>query len=185
MEKVAVERNPTAIAPALGFEAMLLRDLGDHEAAIRSADRLIAMATEQKLYLWMAIGFLCRASGMIGGGDGPGALMMLQQGLMILKTIGTMLSYAYYQVDLAQAQILVGDLAGAEAAIAEGLQLCETTFARFFEPELHRLRGIVLVRQGDLAGAKASVLRAIARARELGARSYELRATATMAEVSG
>ena len=37
MEKVAVERNPTAIAPALGFEAMLLRDLGDHEAAIRSA----------------------------------------------------------------------------------------------------------------------------------------------------
>ena len=183
MERVAVERNPTAIAPALGFEAMLLRELGEHDAAIRSADRLIAMATEQKLYLWMAIGFLCRSSGMVGSGDGAGALPMLQQGLMILKTIGTLLSYAYYQVDLAQAQLLVGDLAAAESAIVEGLALCQTTFARFFEPELHRLRAVVLARCGDRAAAEASVQRALVRARELGARSYEVRAEAVRAEL--
>lgn len=183
MEKVGQERNPTSIAAALGFEAMLLRDLGDNDAAIASADRLIALATEQKLFFWMAVGMLCRASGMVSNGDAAGALMMLQQGLMIVRGIGAMLTYSYYQVDVAQAQILLGDLGAAEAAIAEGLQLCETTFARFFEPELHRLRAIVLARRGDLAGAEASVQRALTRARELGARSYELRAEAVREEL--
>ena len=182
MQRVERERNPTSIAPALGFEAMLLRDLGEHDAAIASADRLIAMATEQKLFLWTAIGMLCRASGMVGSGDGAGAIPLLQQGLMILKMIGTLLSYAYYQVDLAQAQLLVGDLAAAESAISEGLELSQGTFARFFVPELHRLRGLVHARQGNEVAAEASARRALELAREAGARSYELRAAATLAD---
>ena len=55
MERSRSSGTPPRSAPALGFEAMLCATSGDHEAAIRSADRLIAMATEQKLYLWMAI----------------------------------------------------------------------------------------------------------------------------------
>lgn len=185
MQKVESERNPTTIAAALGFEAMLLRDLGEYQTAIASSDRLIALASEQKLYLWVAIGMLTRASASVGGGDAGAALPLLQQGLMILKTIGTLLSYAYYQVDLAAAHLLVGDLDAAAAAIDEGLELSSTLFARFFRPELYRLRARLLSRRGDAGAAEESALQALALAREWQARSYELRAATTLAELQG
>lgn len=185
MEKVESERNPTTIAAALGFEAMLLRDLGEYETAIASSDRLIALAGEQKLYLWVAIGMLTRASASVGSGDAGAALPMLQQGLMILKTIGTLLSYAYYQGDLAEAHLLAGDLDAAGAAIDEGLELSSTLFARFFRPELYRLRARLLSRRGDAGAAEESALQAFALAREWQARSYELRAAIELAELQG
>ncbi len=183
MDKVEQERNPTSLAAALGFDAMLMRHLGDSEGALAAADRLILLASEQKLYLWVAIGMLSRASALVATCDGGGALPVMQQGLMILQSIGTLLSFAYYQVELAEAHLLVGDLDAASAAIDVGLGFCATSLARFFAPELHRLRGVVLARRGEAEAAEASVRCALDLARSSGARSYELHAATTLAEL--
>jgi len=58
----------------------------------------------------------------------------------------------------------------------------EATHERWAEPELHRMRGLLLERQGDdPATVEACHRRAMASARSLGAKAWELRATSSLA----
>jgi predicted ATPase len=58
----------------------------------------------------------------------------------------------------------------------------EATHERYAEPELHRLRGIVLERRGaDSAAVEACYRRALKAARQRGAKAWELRAAVSLA----
>jgi non-specific serine/threonine protein kinase len=72
----------------------------------------------------------------------------------------------------------------AAAALAEACVLADRTGERLFEPELFRLRGELATAQNPTGGhAQASIWfeRSLARARALGARSWELRAALSLA----
>ena len=77
--------------------------------------------------------------------------------------------------------------------LAEALTAAEARAERFWEPELHRLRGELLWRRGRRQGSAARVRaaieaeksfrRALGLARRLRARSFELRATMSLASL--
>lgn len=59
----------------------------------------------------------------------------------------------------------------------EGLALAEETDEHYFEVELHRVKGRLLLMQGDVTRAEASFRRAVEVARAQEAKSLELLAT--------
>src|SRR6516165_5325939 len=71
----------------------------------------------------------------------------------------------------------------AHRTFEEALRIASETGERWAEPEIHRLFGDLLTRLGPSAAAIASYERAIAVARGQGSRSFELRATTSLARV--
>jgi predicted ATPase len=67
--------------------------------------------------------------------------------------------------------------------LAEALTLVEGTGERQWEAEIYRVRGELLLVQGDEADAEASFHRAIEVARRQSAKSWELRATTSLARL--
>jgi adenylate cyclase len=74
---------------------------------------------------------------------------------------------------LAEAHLLDGDLGACTAAVEEGVELGRRERAIYLEPELLRLGAAA---SADPGAAEAALRRAVASAREQGARSLELRA---------
>jgi predicted ATPase len=64
----------------------------------------------------------------------------------------------------------------------EAVQIAETTNARFFEAELHRLRGTVLLSLARKGEAEAALRRALTIAQQQQARWWELRAANSLAQ---
>ena len=82
--------------------------------------------------------------------------------------------------NMAQAQARAGQLGEGILTVAEALAVVERTGERHWEAELHRLRGELLLAQGDEAGAEASFRTAIEIARGQSAKSWELRAVTSL-----
>jgi predicted ATPase len=61
----------------------------------------------------------------------------------------------------------------------------EQTEGRHWEAELHRLKGELLLMQGDEDGAEASLHKAVEVARRQQAKAWELRATTSLARLWG
>ena len=80
---------------------------------------------------------------------------------------------------------MAGDLDGALAAVTEGLATIEETGERWWEAELHRLRGMLLMARRDMPGAEVTLRRAIDLARLQQAKSLELRAATSLAGLWG
>jgi adenylate cyclase len=84
---------------------------------------------------------------------------------------------------LAEAQAMEGKPEEGLVTLDEALALVAETDERYFEVELHRLRGELLLAQGDKAEAEASFRKAVEVARGQQARSWELRATTSLARL--
>jgi len=85
---------------------------------------------------------------------------------------------------LAEAQRAVGQLAEAQATVATALAVAAQTGQPFFDADIHRLDGDLLLATGGTADeAAARYHRALAIAREQGARSVEMRAATSLARL--
>jgi predicted ATPase len=86
---------------------------------------------------------------------------------------------------LAEAHRQAGRPQEALAATEVGLDRAESTGERFFEAELHRIRGELLLHRSpeDVAEAKASLSTALAVSRAQGARALELRTQASVEQL--
>jgi predicted ATPase len=66
--------------------------------------------------------------------------------------------------------------------VEEAVQIAETTSEKFFEAELYRLRGTVLLSLGKKSEAEAELRRALMIAQQQQARWWELRAATSLAK---
>jgi adenylate cyclase len=84
---------------------------------------------------------------------------------------------------LAEACVKMGRTDEALDLLVEALAFVERTDERYYEAEIRRLYGEVLLQQGNEAEAKASYRAAIEVARQQQARSWELRATTSLSRL--
>src|SRR5262249_25529786 len=70
-------------------------------------------------------------------------------------------------------------------AMTEGLELCRSSGVRMLESEIHRLKGGLLLKNGNHDTAAQCFRDAIELARRQGAKSWELRATTSLARLLG
>jgi predicted ATPase len=100
------------------------------------------------------------------------------RGIATYRDTGAVLVHTYWLGLLADAYGEAGRPAEGLHVVAEGLSRADRSGERFFEAELHRLRGTLLLKQvpPDEAGAEAAFLRALDVARHQCAVPWELRA---------
>ena len=108
----------------------------------------------------------------------------MQDSLKMQRAIGSELDRPYCLALLAEALAKAGQVEGGLTALAEALEAAQSTGERYYEAELHRLQGELLLDQGaGRAEAKACFARALEMARRQGARSLELRAALSLARL--
>ena len=99
---------------------------------------------------------------------------------MVRQSVGARCHLSGILSALAQAQAKAGQPVEGLATLDKALALLEQTDERYCEAELHRLRGDLLLREGNVAEAEASLQKAVEVARRQQARSWELRASVSL-----
>lgn len=145
--------------------------------------KLTELADDRQLPYWQALGdFLCGWCATREGRAGD-AIRLLQEGLRIWAQTGSRIFRPICLAFLAEAFAADDKPDLAHRMFEEALRTVDESGERWAEPEIHRLFGDFLTRRGPGAASTASYEQAIAIARAQGARSFELRATTSLARV--
>src|SRR4029450_7189892 len=109
-------------------------------------------------------------------GQGAEGLAQLRQGLDAYRATGTEFQRPHFLSMLAEAPRIMGQPEAGLTALSEALALVETTGERYYEAELHRLKGELLLQHAvpEVADAEACFQQALAIARRQQAKSLEL-----------
>ena len=89
----------------------------------------------------------------------------------------------HYLALLAEAYLKSGDADAGLAAVAEALELAGRERSLFYEPELLRLDGALHAVSGELERAESALRRGLARARQQGSATLELRIATDLARL--
>ena len=163
--------------------AMVNLFLGDLDIAEAQAEAALALASEYEFR-----GFVQQAKIQLGRvlvekGQIEEGMAQLRQGLAAWETTGAWYRRSLYLAWLAEAYGQSGRASEGLSVLGEALAKVEETDGRCYEAELHRLKGELLLLQGNDAEAEASFERAISVARRQEAKSWELRATTSLARL--
>ena len=107
----------------------------------------------------------------------------LERGLELSRETGAHMDDPYYFALLADAHVRAGRIDAAWAAVEAGLGHAPPGRRFFFESELHRLAGELLLRLDRRDEAEARMREALELARSQSARSLELRAALSLARL--
>jgi TOMM system kinase/cyclase fusion protein len=175
--------DPYSLPLALGFGMAAAQVLLNVEATAARAARLIEVAAEQRMYLWLAVAQCGQGWVLARQGACDDGVALLRQGLDLYRMTGAMTPYAYYLSFLADALRAAGKIDDGLAVVAEGLALCEQTLGELPAPELWRLRGELARSSGDRVAAEAAFRRALEVARARSATVWALRAAVSLADL--
>jgi class 3 adenylate cyclase/predicted ATPase len=175
--------HPASIMIAHSFAAMGSQFRRDPEASLRHIAAAETVATEQRLMLQFDARVLRGGATMVLGAAQEAAAG-IRDGLAA-RAAGTKLLRPYSLGLLCDALRMAGNIDGALKAVTEGLATIEATGERWWEAELQRLRGILLLARRDVSGAEATLRQAIDLARSQQAKSLELRAATSLARLCG
>ena len=176
--------QPSTLALALYFAAMLRQYRREGPAVQESAEATTAIATEHGFSFWLAGGLVMRGWALAEQGAWAGGIAQLRQGLAAWVATGGETHRTYYLALLAEALGREGQIEEGLGVLAEALALMHGTGEGFHGAELHRLQGEFLLRQeaAEVAcrEAEACFRRALTIARRQQAKSLELRAAMSL-----
>ena len=157
----------------------------DVPAIHEHAEAAVALATEQGFPLWVAMGTIFRGWARAMQGQGEEGMAQVHQGLASARATGAALTVPYLYTLLADVCAHVGRTADGLQALDEAYALVEQHEERFWEAEISRLRGVLLLQQlgTPQAEAEAWLQRALDVARRQEAKSLELRAAMSLSRL--
>ncbi|MGY3037703.1 putative ATPase/class 3 adenylate cyclase [Bradyrhizobium sp. USDA 4354] len=168
-------RNTLGYALLYGCILSQLRQ--DKDEARDRANALIALAAEQDALHFLGAGIVIRGWALGEAGDFGTGIAQIRDGLAMWQATGAGFLVPYFTS-------LLAGVHGRSGAVNEGLDLVaaaldrvEETGERWFEAELHRINGELMLRlpRPDPTTAEARFGHAAATARQQGAKLWELR----------
>jgi predicted ATPase len=181
----AEEINHPFSAAATRLNTVMMRVLGKDSMALPEAEALIATSTEQGFSYAGSVGAGFRNCALLEENTTVRILAELSETIARLRMQGTMLSIPLMQAALAKGTGQMGETAEGLSIVAETLAEIEQTSEHMMEAEIHRIHGELIFSQDDLniAEAQNCFQRAIEIARRQSAKSWELRATISLARL--
>jgi predicted ATPase len=154
-------------------------------AAQKAAERAIALSAEHGFTFWSAVATILRGWAMAQQGLNEQGIAQMEEGLVAFHATGAGTGRPHWLCLLAEVCIESGRLNDGLSVLAEAQAFADETGAREYEAERYRLKGELLLKQDDSYGAEAQscFLHAIEIARRESARSWELRATTSLARL--
>jgi predicted ATPase len=174
--------HPFTLSVALTISSVVYLNRREPERALRQLEAAESLAAEQRLSLIVDTGML-RGAALAEQGAVDEAIARIREGVTKWTRLGRTFLLPYGLAFLAQELVRHGDQAAALAALREGLALAEVTGEHYWDAELHRLTGTVLLGENKLDEGGYSLQHAIHIAQAQQARSLELRATASLARL--
>jgi class 3 adenylate cyclase/predicted ATPase len=177
--------HPFSLAWARCRAAFVLQFCRDVPATHEHAEAAVASATEQGFPLYAAYGTSCRGWALAMQGQDAAGLAQLRQGIAAVRATGAALFVPYLCAVLADAAAHLGHTEDGLQALAEAQTLVEQHEERWWEAEVHRLRGVLLLRQPGTPREEAEtwLQRALDVACRQQAKSLELRAAMSLARL--
>jgi predicted ATPase len=148
------------------------------------AEALITLSTEQTFAQYLAIGTMQQGWVCAVQGQGQEGVRQIRQGVMAYQDTGGELFRPYWLVLLVEAYRCADQLEEGLTVLAEALTLVHKTEERWYEAELYRLKGELLLQQSfeNHSEAETCFQKAIAIAQNQSAKSWELRAATSLAK---
>jgi class 3 adenylate cyclase/predicted ATPase len=171
-------RPPQILIRELTFSGLVNLLSGAQRTALELVEEAISLAAEQRYPFWLEVAHIMRGFILAASGDAAGGLRLAQKALADLAATGSIGNHTFFLGLVAQICERDNRAEEAQALICRALDMTEETGERWFEAELHRLRGLwLIVHQRALeAEAEQCFRRALAVARQQSARTWELRA---------
>src|SRR5262249_50316193 len=139
--------HPFSLSYVLGHAAIFHQFRWEGCAAQERAEAAISLAKEQGFPYWRAIGSMLRGWALAHQGQAREGIEQMHQSLTALRATGGEGMRPYFLALLAEAYGTMGQPAAGRAVLAEALTLADKTGERWYESELYRLKGALLVQQ--------------------------------------
>jgi predicted ATPase len=177
--------HPMSLAFALSYGAMFQLCYRDSEAAHQLADEAHRVAMEHGFRYWSALGSTYRGIAQAALGRTAEGIAETLAGIDAYRATGSALGGAAVAVGLTSSYLKTGLADEALKTAEQALATIAQTGARMSAAELYRLKGEALLSRGASLDAQAQACfeQAITEAREQEARSWELRATMSLAKL--
>jgi len=174
--------QPFNLAWALCFAAMIHQYRREAQAARDRAEAAMALCMEHEFPQWLAMGRMMQGWALVEQAqtDREAGTLQIRQGLTAWQATGAKLGRPAFLASLVEQYLRLGQIEEGLSAVAEGLEAVERYGEHWWEPELHRLQGELLLLQGNEDKAEASFNKAIEVARRQQAKSLELRAAMSL-----
>jgi predicted ATPase len=177
--------HPLSLAAALGYAAMLHYSRREGPATQERAEANMALASEKGFPQYLAVGMIMRGWALAMQGQGEEGIAQLRQGLAAHRAAGAEVARSRDLALLAEAYGKVGQTEAGLSVLAEALAVVDQTGERYWEAELHRLQGELLLglSTDNTTEAEACFHQALAIARRQEAKSLELRAAMSLSRL--
>ena len=175
----------TTLISALLFGSLTLVDYGNYARATPQCDEAAVLANEKGALFWKARGMMTRGCVLALTGKAGDAVEMITTGMTAYRSTGATVFAPLYLLHLARAYTELGQLEDAWRSIGEAMTAVKTTKERWCEAEIDRIAGEIALKspQRDAAKAQACFERALEVARAQQAKSWELRASMSVARL--
>jgi predicted ATPase len=177
--------RPYSLAFARCVAATISQFRRDVLAVHEHAEAAIALSTEQEFPQWATLGMSLRGWALAIQSQGEEGMPHVHKGIAAYRATGAALIIPYLCTVLADVCAHLGHTADGLQALAEAHTLVEQQELRYWEAEIFRLRGVLLLRQtgAPQAEAEACFQQALDVARRQEAKSLELRAAMSLARL--
>jgi predicted ATPase len=177
--------DPSSLVHAQFFSAVLSQYRRDAAETYARADTLTAFATTQGLMHHAAYGRLLLGWALARQGDAAAGVVHIHQGLEAVQRIELKLYRPYFLALLAEAYGQAGQPEAGLTVLVEALTLAAVTEERWWEAELYRLQGALLLQfpSPDMCKVEGCLLQALNVARRQQAKALELRAALSLARL--
>jgi TOMM system kinase/cyclase fusion protein len=178
--------HPLSLAIALHFTATLHQFRREAQAAQKWAEAATVLSREQGLPFWDGSGTIMWGWALAAQGRGEEGLAQIRQGLVTFRATGAEVQQPSWLALLAEACGWAGQVAQGLNAVAEALAIMDKTGERYYEAELYRLKGELLLQAGEgpqVLEAEAGFHQALSVARRRQAKFLELRAAMSLSRL--
>jgi len=189
-DRALAEAEPSAHVPTMGVahaSRALLGLLRRQPEAAATYDQAFAdfMSRHDLPAFWA--GFAASFQGWTTWSNGAeeSGLAAMRRGIAIYREQGLVYLVPTFEAALAEAEASTGEIAAGLQRLEDALAEAERTEQRWYEAEIRRIRGEILLKRdpADTAAAEQSFQAAIAVAQSQKARSFELRAALSLAKL--
>ena len=181
--------HPFTQALALDYAALLHQWRGEVSGTLALANTAMTLGTEQGFAYYLAWATILQGWALTAQHQEATGIAQMRQGLAALQATGGEARLPYYLALLAEAHARAGQADEGLIAVSDALAHLNATGEVWYEAELHRLRGALLVQQATgreqtlLSEAEACLHRALSIAHRQHAKPLALRAAMSLSRL--
>lgn len=183
LERAESLQHVPSIVFALNRLAWLLEWQHEYDAFADTVNRLNALARDHRLAQWRAWGLIADGMSKATTGAPASGADFIKQGMNACANANSRIFFSYFYSLLSRALTLAGRNSEAMQAIDEAIDLLKRSHEHACEADLYRIKGSLILADGQKNEAVAHFQHSLDIARKQKAKSFELRTSVALAHL--